>query len=101
MLKHIVLVKFKSETPASIIAEIAEALRALEPVIPEIRAYEVGLDTLHEARSLDLAVVAQFDDVDALRRYQAHPRHVPVLDQLKANAQQIVAVDYYLATSAM
>ncbi len=94
MLKHILLVKFKPGTPREEIERIIAGLRGLPERIPEIRAYEVGEDILHLARSFDLAVVGRYDDVAALKRYQEHPEHVPFANALRANADQMVSVDF-------
>ena len=34
------------------------------------------------------------DDLDALKRYQAHPNHVPAAQRSKAASQSIIAVDF-------
>ncbi len=96
MLRHIVLFKFKPEASREELAQLVQRLRALPPLIPEIRAFEVGEDTFHWPRSFDLAVVSLFDDVEAFKRYQDHPEHVPVAQGLRANAAQVVSVDYDL-----
>src|SRR5512140_1161695 len=78
MLKHIVLVKWKPDTARDEIERLIAGLRALPGHIPEIRGYEVGEDVVHAARSFDLALIGQYDDLEALQRYQAHPLHVPL-----------------------
>lgn len=97
MLKHIVLIKFKPETPRAEIEKIIQGLQGLPKHISEIRAYEVEEDVVHTPRSFDLAIVGLFDDVASLKRYQAHPKHQLVLAALNANATQIVTADYEAA----
>ena len=94
MLTHIVLVKCKPGTPEAELERLLEGLRGLPPKIAEIRGYEVGRDMLHLPRSFDAALIGRFDDLDALKRYQAHPEHVPLADGLRAIAEQMVAVDW-------
>ncbi len=94
MIKHIVLVKFKQGTPRSEIEKIIEGLRGLPGRIPEIRGYEVGEDVVHSPRSFDLAIIGRYDDLDALKRYQDHPAHVPIATALRAVSEQMVAVDF-------
>lgn len=94
MLHHVVVVKFKEGTSQQEIGEIAAALRRLPPQIPEIRYYQVGLDVVHSARSYDLALVSAFDDLAALERYRAHPKHVPIAQRLQAASQSLIAVDF-------
>jgi hypothetical protein len=94
MIQHVVVAKFKSETSQEERAEIVVALRALPGKIAGIRRYEVGLDVLHTERSYDFALVSAFDDLEALKRYQVHPDHVPVAQRLRAASQSLIAVDY-------
>ncbi len=94
MLTHIVLVKCKPDVPRGEIDRIVAALRELPSRIPEIRGYEVGEDLVHSPRSFDLALVARYDDLAALKRYQEHPAHVPVTRALASMAAQMVSVDF-------
>jgi hypothetical protein len=94
MLQHVVVAKFKPETSQEEREEIVAALRALPGQIAEIRRFEVGLDVLHSERSYDFALVGVFDDLDALKRYQAHPDHVPLAQRLRAAVVSLIAVDY-------
>ncbi len=94
MIKHIVLVRFKPDTPRAEIERIITGLRGLPGQIHEIRGYEVGEDVVRSPRSYDLAVVGRYDDLDALKRYQEHPAHVPLAAALRAAAEQMVSVDF-------
>ncbi len=93
MIKHIVLVRFKAGTERKEIERIIDGLRGLPGIIPEIRDYEVGEDVVRSPRSFDLAVIGRYDDLEALKRYQDHPAHVPLATSLRAAAEQMVAVD--------
>jgi hypothetical protein len=70
---------FRSGTPASALDEVVAALRTLPGVIPEIRRFDVGPDLGLADGNADVALVADFDDADAWRRYQEHPEHVRVI----------------------
>ncbi len=94
MLKHVVFMKFKPETPAATIEDLERSLGALPAVIPEIRQYEFGRDVVRSERSYDFALVSAFDDLDALKRYQVHPDHVVVLNKVRAMCDSILAVDF-------
>ncbi len=94
MIKHIVLVRFKPGTERQEIERIIQGLRGLPGIIPEMRGYEVGEDVAHSPRSFDAAVVGRYDDLDALKRYQEHPAHVPLAAALRAVAEQMVSVDF-------
>jgi quinol monooxygenase YgiN len=94
MITHVVLFKFKQEATADEIQQLAEGLGALPQLIEEIREFRFGVDVLHTERSYDLGLVSNFDDLEALQRYQIHPEHQKVVAQVKAIAASVVAVDF-------
>jgi Stress responsive A/B Barrel Domain len=79
-----VCLSVRNGTDGDAVAALTEALRALPARIPEIRAYTIGADLGIADGNADLALVADFDDADAWHRYQVHPEHVRVLQQLVA-----------------
>lgn len=93
MIRHIVVAKFKPETPPTEIDAILEGMRALPAQIKEIVGYEFGLDQAHGVRSYDFALVSTFEDMDAQNRYQVHPAHVAISTRLRAASQHLVTVD--------
>ncbi len=96
MLKHIIMIKFKPGTPESDIRQIEAGLAGLPAVIDEIIRFEFGRDLVREERSFDFALVADFADLEALKRYQVHPAHQEVAAKVRQAAAQIVAVDFAL-----
>ncbi len=94
MLTHVVLFKFKPGTTAQDVQTLAEGLGGLPEVIWEIREYRFGQDVLHTERSYDYALIASFDDLAAMQRYQAHPDHQKVLAHVREIAAKVIAVDY-------
>ena len=94
MIKHVVLMKFKAEASDAKKQAVADGLRGLPAIIPEIKQYEVGFDIVHSERSCDLALVSAFDDMAAMGRYQKHPRHQAVLTLIKEICEQLYAVDF-------
>lgn len=81
-LRHVVLLSFVDGTSPAQRDAVVDALRGLPPVIGEIRSYTVGADAGVSEGNHDVVVIAEFDDADALRAYQAHPAHQAVLDDL-------------------
>ena len=76
-IRHIVCWKLNALTPrkkADDAAGIAAGLNALVGVVPEIRALTVGPDVAGN-ENWDVALIADFDDLEALERYQQHPEH--------------------------
>lgn len=94
MLKHIVVMKFKAGVTSTQVEDIKNSLGALPGKIPVIRHFEFGADILKSERSYDFALVAAFADIEALKTYQAHPEHLPVLDKVRNACEKILVVDY-------
>lgn len=94
MIKHVVFMKFKAGTTENDILEIEKGLAALPGIIPEIKEYQFGRDIVRSERSYDFALISAFDDLEAMKRYQVHPNHIPVISKVKEVAEAILAVDF-------
>jgi hypothetical protein len=75
MMRHVAVFTWKPGTTAAQVQAFASGLAALPGQIAEIRAYHFGPDAGLAAGNGDFALVADFDDGDAWRRYQDHPVH--------------------------
>lgn len=79
MIRHVAVFRFS----ASFLPEEREAwmalVRALPSQIPDLRRISVGADVLHGPASHEVAIVADFDDLDGLDAYSRHPAHDEVL----------------------
>lgn len=73
--RHVVMFRWKPGTSAAQLAELERGLQALPAQVPEIRSYRYGADARAAEGNFDFAIVADFADVDAWRRYVAHPAH--------------------------
>ncbi len=96
MIRHLVVSKLKPDIPPDEINAILAGLQALAQQVVEIRAYEYGLDAWHGERSYDFGLVATFDDIEGLARYQEHPAHLAVARRLRAASEHLVTVDLKL-----
>ena len=94
MIKHIVFMKFKAGVTDKDVAVIEKGLAGLPGKIPEIKEYQFGRDIVRSERSCDFALVSAFDDMEALKRYQVHPDHLPVIAKVKEFSESILAVDF-------
>ncbi|MGZ6291465.1 MAG: Dabb family protein [Syntrophales bacterium] len=94
MIKHIVFMKFKTGVTERDIADLEKAMAKLPGKIPEIKEYQFGRDIVRSERSYDFALVSAFEDLEALKRYQPHPDHLPVLTKVKEICENILAVDF-------
>ncbi|MBI5591014.1 MAG: Dabb family protein [Deltaproteobacteria bacterium] len=86
--------KFKADVSQERIGDLEKSLAALPGTIPEIRSYEFGRDVLHSQRSYDFSLVSGFDDMDAMKRYQAHPAHQAVIKIVQEVCENVLAVDF-------
>ena len=98
MLKHIVLWRFlehaEGRTKQENIEIIRAGLLALPAVIPEIRSMEIGLDVLHSGMSYDMALIAEFDDMEAMQAYKNHPEHLKVAAIVAKTKSDRATIDF-------
>jgi len=78
MIRHVSLLTFVPEATEAQIEAAAAALRALPPLIPELRDYRVGPDVGIDTGNATFVVIGDFDDADGYRTYRDHPEHVAV-----------------------
>lgn len=99
MLRHIVMWKFLPEAQGHTKEEnmdiIAQRLKALIPIIPEIKAFEIGKDALHSSMSYDMALIMKFESFEALEAYKNHPEHKKVSAYVKSVREARTCVDYW------
>jgi hypothetical protein len=79
MIRHVAVFRFVPEFTAEERASWMSLLRALPGQIPSLRSMTVGTDVLGGEASHELAIVADFDDLEGLDAYNKHPAHAEVL----------------------
>lgn len=94
MINHVVLAKFKAGVGKAEIEELERMLDDLPNKITEIQTYEFGQDLIHAAKSYDFAIVALFANLEALGRYQDHPRHLPVVKKIQEISDDVITADF-------
>jgi len=97
MLRHIVSWKLTGADVAEVDAQverIASDLESLAGRIPEIISVEVVRNVINPGQNFDAAVIADFEDADALRTYIEHPLHVEAAAFLKSVTARRACVDY-------
>lgn len=75
MFRHVVLFRWKPGTDPAALAALERALAELPAQVPEIRTYRFGRDAGLVTGNFDFAIVADFADEAAWRRYVDHPAH--------------------------
>lgn len=81
MITHVAVFRWKPGTDVADVAAFAAALDEMVPRIAAIRGYRHGPDIDANDGTWDYAVVAEVDDVEALRAYLEHPAHVEVTER--------------------
>jgi hypothetical protein len=94
MLTHIVMWKYRSDTPQSTRDEHVARLRSLRSVVPGIETFSVGVDTLHSSKSYDTGLMAIFRDRSVLDAYTVHPDHVKVVEFGHDITDRMAKVDF-------
>ena len=95
MLRHVVLFTWTEDTTADRRAEILAALRRLPDEVGGMTAFAVGDDAGLVPGNAHTALVADFPDVEAWRRYADDPVHLQVIaDHVKPILAARSAVQY-------
>jgi len=94
MLTHIVVWKYRAETPQATRDEHLARLRSLSSVVPGIESLSVGVDTLHSPKSYDIGLVGIFRDRAVLDAYTVHPDHVKVVEFSGSITETMAKVDF-------
>jgi hypothetical protein len=95
MIRHIVSWQLAAADPAeksAAAAGIATRLESLVGVVDEIRSLQVGADVAG-GTNWDVVLVADFDDLDAVSRYQVHPAHQLAGAYIRSVVSARMAVD--------
>lgn len=94
MIRHVVLFKFKADTPEAERAAILAGFKAMPAAIPELKDLEVGRNVVSSPRAYDLALICSLADRAALEHYAKHPAHVPAAQRAFAACEHVAAVDF-------
>lgn len=94
MIRHVAVFRFVPEFTADQREHWMSLLRALPEQIPQLRSMSVGADVLAGPASHELAIVADFDDLDGLDAYTRHPAHAEVLRISAPVKASLATVDF-------
>ncbi len=94
MVTHIVMIKFKENTPNEKVLEIKKDIENLKDFIKEIQSMEVGLNFANEDRAMDLVLISKFNSKDDLNSYAINSTHKEVINKIKEVAEYTKVVDY-------
>lgn len=94
MIKHIVCHNIPNKADAQ---KAAEMLNNLMGEVSTLRSMCAGVDVLDSPRSYNLGIVAEFDDLEGLKAYDSHEKHVAIkkfIAGVKDDSRPSVACDF-------
>ena len=92
MIRHVVILKLKENSDLEL---IKKEILNLKNEIKEIIHIEVGVDIGFDSSSSDLCIIADFKNLDDLKTYANHPKHIEVINNyIKPYLIQRNVVDY-------
>lgn len=99
MIRHIVLWKLgadDADTRALHAEQVSAALLALRGVVPEILDITVAPNAAYAGQNWDVGLIADFADIEALDRYQVHPKHQEAAAFVRSVVSDRASVDFKL-----
>jgi hypothetical protein len=104
MIAHVILFSPRADLSNESRRELLDALVAASADIPTIRTFRVGRRIKHGLPGYEqmmrddyeFSAVIEFDDVEGLKAYLAHPSHATIGQHFTASASRALAYDYDL-----
>ncbi len=97
MVKHIVLFKLKEtgnlQEKIGVMQQFKDAIESLPKTISIIRKIEVGIN-INSNEAWDLALYSEFDSLDDVKLYAAHPDHIAAASIIADYKENRSCVDY-------
>ncbi len=108
MIVHVILYKPRADLADGMRQQVLDGLVTAATVIPSIRRLRVGKRVKHGRpgyepamhTDFEYAVIVEFDDVDGLTAYLAHPAHNAIGGHFTASASDSLAYDYEMVDLA-
>ena len=94
MIRHVAVFRFAAEFTPEQREHWMSLLRRLPDRIPQLRSMSVGADVLGGPASHEIAIVADFDDLDGLDAYTRHPAHAEILSISAPVKASLATVDF-------
>ena len=102
MIAHVVLFTPRTDLPPDAWRELLDALARTALTVPNVRRFRVGRRVTHGLPGYERAMrddyqyaaIVEFDDLDALKSYLAHPSHADLGAHFTRSAARTLAYDY-------
>jgi hypothetical protein len=97
-LRHVVLVKFKSESTDKDIAAIVDGFKVLKKSISQLKDFEWGTNNSPENldEGLTHAFTLTFSSEKDRDEYLVHPEHKKFVELASPHIERVVVVDYWV-----
>lgn len=98
VLRHVVIFKFLDEAPPEEVQKINDAFNALPDAIPQIKAFEWGMNDSPEDFHQDFThcyMLTFHSEEDRDSIYTPHPSHQAFVASLQPYLEKVFVVDYW------
>ncbi len=108
MIAHVILFQPRPDLSDAARSDLMTALAAAAAEIPTIRRFVVGRRVTHGLAGYEQAMrtpyeysaIIEFDDLDGLKAYLAHPAHERIGAHFTSSAAGALAYDYEMVAAA-
>jgi len=97
MIRHVVMWELNDAAQAQAFCGVMSECRSL---VAGMRGFELATRCANLPASVDVCLIATFDDAHALRAYQNHPVHLAVSQRLAPMRRQRHVLDFEVNTGA-
>ncbi len=95
MIRQICMFKYKEETKEATIKKTLELAEELLKPIPQIKHYEVVVNSKAAPESnYELSLIFDYDSAEKLKEYSVHPNHIKFGDFIKSVRESRACIDY-------
>lgn len=94
IVEHMVWLKFRDDLPPERIERTMNLLRELTDHVPGIVRLYAGKNFTDRARGFTHGLLVTLESREALETYRTHPEHVKVVQILKEDTSDIMAMDF-------
>eukprot|EP00262_Sarcandra_glabra_P008391 TRINITY_DN21916_c0_g1_i1.p1 TRINITY_DN21916_c0_g1~~TRINITY_DN21916_c0_g1_i1.p1 ORF type:complete len:110 (+),score=12.94 TRINITY_DN21916_c0_g1_i1:63-392(+) len=96
VVKHILVAKFKEDTPPGKIEKLIQGYAALVPAIEPMKAFhwgkDVSIENLHQG--FTHVFESTFESLEGVAEYIAHPAHVEFANEFLPAVDKVIVIDY-------
>jgi hypothetical protein len=104
MIAHVILFKPKATVTPAVRQSVLDGFKAAAEGIPTIRRLRIGRRLRHGTpgyeqlmrEDFEYAVIVEFDDLEGLQAYLAHPKHAAIGQHFTQSAAAALAYDYQM-----